>query len=231
MTLYLHTGEGTDAVAITTSNAPGGSNNWAGVTKNATATNEYDTAQYMHGSSSILLASPTTGTDRAYFRWDYTAQSAVAARVYARFSAWPTTSSQSFIVFNTSGSTRIASVALTTSGYLLAQDSTASTVASSGTVALDTWHRIEAVVDRGASTVTVRRYVGESTSIADSATFSAANLTPGDIGMTVFGKFSTSGTIPSFWFDSLKVSTGSTSWIGPEVVTTPVTFGRHVVIG
>lgn len=230
MAVLLHTCEGTDGVAVTTANAPGGSNNWAEVVRNATATNEFDTAQRMHGSSSILLASPTTGTDRCYVRWGFTAAGQVAVRAYFRFSGLPSTS-QNIIALNNASHTRVAALSYTQTGYLLVQDSTATTQASSGTVPLDAWQRIEVVVDRTGGTVTARRYVGESTSIADSATLTGANLTPGDIAMTVLGKYSSSGTFPSFWLDSAKVSTGTTAWIGPEVVTTPVTFGRHVVIG
>lgn len=210
----LHTCEGTDGVAITTSNAPAGSNNWGSIVVAASALAEYDTDQFMHGASSIRFASPTTGADRAMLKWD-TVTSQVVVRTYLRFSALPT-SQQIIVNLLATGSVTQASVRLSTGGVLQLQDSTATTV-SGPTLSLDTWYRVELLFDSTGAQLIMRTYLGDSLTPLATTTYTSPTIST--LAFTYFGKCSQSGTIASFWMDSLKVGLDALTWIGPEITT------------
>lgn len=218
MTTYLHTCEGTDAEAITTGNAPAGSSNFSSVTIGTSATLEYDTAVKLHGTSSIKVAAPVAGSaGRSFAYWSYDASvRKCVSRMYLYLGAAPAATSH--VMSMCSGAVRQAQTAISTARAVVLQDSGGTTKVGP-VLSLDTWYRLEQVVDEDALTFKTYIYDGEGLSPIDVVDFTSPTFTA-NLSTSFLGKFGTgsSDSAGPFWMDSLKVVTGATELIGPEVL-------------
>lgn len=218
MVWFRHSCEGADGGAITVVPSDG-SNDWSSVVKIGTGVLEYDTAQKLHNTASILCSNGTA-TDQAYFNWDYplgTAQAAIS--FYFRYAAVPTGASET--IYDTSGSTVSQfSIRLTTAGLLelVDQDGTVQTSASAPPVNI--WHRLEILANRSTGALSLNTYLDEDTTPDAnlSVTHGTSATFTEDFRTFSFGSHSTSANSSSMWFDSVRMQS-TTSEIGPWVTS------------
>lgn len=227
MTTYRNPCEGASEVDVATTGAPSGYDNWAAITKGASGVLKYDTSQAVNGGSSIRF-SASTASDQSRVRWDLSSVSTYAVRGYFRLSAAPS-ATQSLIVMADGSAVQQMQVRVTANRYLLIQDSIGANAVTGPQVDLDAWYRIESVVNNSTSTVDMRVFAGHSATALGTWTVSGA--TSAAIVYAQFGKAGTGATIADAWMDDIHVETGSTSWIGPSVLPTPVTYARRLIIG
>lgn len=218
MAVYTYSGNGTDGTTITTTGAPSGSWNWTYRTLDASCTLEFDSAQAAHGTASMLV-NTVTGS-RAFGVFNFTGSDQVMFRGYFRWSALSSTN-QTFVSINNGSSVRIAALTLDTSNRVCVQDNT-SNVTTGSAVSLNTWYRMELKVDRTNTVLTGWVYEGESAVPAQTISFTTPSLGSVNIAQLVVGKYNTSNQMGPMWADSLEVRTGTTTLIGPEASSSPL---------
>lgn len=224
--------EGTDETTVSVANSGGTSGTaWTDVTIVTGGTLVYDTAQAMHGTTALRhQTGATSGTTT--MSWDSTVVGNVA-RLYGRFYLrLSTNGSARSLARVRNGFTQVMRIQMAAGGALEMRNTGNSVVAtSSGTLAINTWYRIEYDCRPGTSqTNTIRVYTGDSTTVlfefSGTGDFSSGTT----VNEATFGNNGAAANLTAAWYDSMAAS--DTGWIGPETsLAVPVgDFGQVAVV-
>lgn len=211
---FTNNAEGADGTPVTTASTTGGTQ-WNTVIKGTTGIVEYDSAHKMVGDTAIKFGS-TADADRGHVWWSGfspTTTQKISVRFYGYFTSFTTYST--ICAVQETDSTRVASFSVNNTGKITLTDSPGETVESAGVLQFGVWYRFELIVDLTAPLITLKTFVGHSTT--PDPTLSATKIpdTATDlIQRVMFGKYST-GLSCTFWLDEMAVNTESVVPIGP----------------
>jgi hypothetical protein len=210
--------EGTDSTQISTGNSAN-PNAFDTIVGSGTPV-VYDTAQFMHGTSSALITQDASPAEHACY-WtsgSIGTQSVLYGRVYYRHPAVP---ANNFHLVQFWGAATGGCVDINTDGRVAVVDSTFTNKGSSAlTLSTDTWYRIEFHYQGHASTgeIDVNVYAGDSTTLFDTAGGVAGNFRT-DINAVGFGTNAVAAN-HVFWFDDVQLNgTGLPGPSGTESTT------------
>lgn len=187
-----------------------------------TGTTFYNTVQGgANGTSTSYQV--TTGTGSQSVGWTTTGGTQAALRSYIYMTAYPTTTNY-IHRFASATNTSLGWSGISTTGLLASRfEGSGSTTNASGTIPLNTWVRIETLIDTVAGTATSAWYIGSSTTPGGIATDTdTPNSTPVTRGE--FGKLLSTAN-SAMYFDDLAFRINTSAFIGPAggvVEATPV---------
>lgn len=159
-----------------------------------------------------------TGT-KAFFSWTGLSATQISTRHYIRFPAAPTVDVQIFTVRNSTAF--MASLNLTTTRTIAVRSGDGVLLYTSPALAVDTWYRLEAAFEAGASATTGKVWfayyaLDSTTPVATMFTSTNANVGTTPFTSVNIGKLSTTGNYDAY-IDSLKVDTATTALLGPNI--------------
>lgn len=174
-----------------------------------------------------FAASPAT--DQSGAQWDYSAATALGARIYfTTGSALPTSGNLPVIFQALSGMTVVVYIDYTSTGrFNLRDGSTLLDQTSSGTIVANETYRLELTVNHGTGVVALGIYAGESTTPLDTLSGTSAVL-GASTSMVRLGKLN-SATSPTHYIDDILVTDTATMpgpWVDPAPPATPSPFKR-----
>jgi hypothetical protein len=187
----------------------------------------FDNTRAMHGSMSGKLAPAASATAR--IDYDSLNSNKLGVALYYYFTANPT--DDTYICQFNSSAGRVVSLHLASGGTLKLRDfataSTANIWASTATIPLNQWVRIEVWAQVGTTTsngqIKVAYYLGDSTTPVQSTSLTAQDLQTTNISRFSFGKFNGSAYATPFWLDDVRYDDLATDLIGPTPTGTPPT--------
>lgn len=226
---------GSDETVVTTGNSGGASGDAFDVaTASGTSTIKYDTAQQMHGTTSIRHDVDGSGSVTG-LAWNTAmgSQTDFYARFYIFRSATPANQHRLVRFLDGAGGTEAGRISWHTDGKIYSFDSTLAVPGgSSFTLTANQWLRweIHLVASTTVGQIEVKAYVGDSTSEIGTYTRTGLN-TLASIGELRIGNTITDTVGSPFWTDDFAVATGG--YIGPagsvgtagpplQVVTSPL---------
>lgn len=167
----------------------------------ASFTNEFSTAQAMHGTLSLRQAGGSAS--QSHFRWDF---SPAIDRAFFRFYfRTPTISTGRSLAQLRVGSAQALRLAL--SGSALTVNNAANTVLDTSTgLSSNTWYRVEADVQQSTGNVTINIYAGDALTTLDVLTATGASIGGGDYEEIRFGQIANATGLPDVFFDSLDAN-------------------------
>lgn len=217
MTQYTNNAEGATGhdVAITTVNSGGLSGDaFTTVSSGSGGTTRWTNTDVYRGAYSIAVAQPNAANSSIVDLQDSVASAAFAIRFYLKFDALPTVTNQQFPVAVRTTGGAAGRVEMSNTGQVRCS-ATGTSAYSVGTLAINTWYRIE-FYGSGfgtASTVcTVKAYLGDSLTEAASSVMSAAT-TAAPVQVARFGKIA-AGNVINYKMDDLAVNFGSATPLG-----------------
>lgn len=210
---------GTDGVTVSIGNSGGASGTaWSDVVITA-GTLVYESTGPVHDTMSILMT-PSAASN--VWRWNNAVVGSLTGGscgvVYINFTTLPATSTNLVLVQQTDGGSTAYRVQMLSTGFLRLVDSagTPLTTATGTAMTTGTVYRIEWQVDHGTGDWTVEGFVGDSTTVLQSATGAGASMGTASQQFT-FGR-SQSPDYTAMW-DTLAIDTTK---LGPRAVATVV---------
>ena len=163
-------------------------------------------------------------TFNAFFSWNsasFTPSLMMAQRFYVRFPAAPSVATQIMQLRNSAG--QACGLNLTTTRTLQLTNAPGTGIWNGASVlAVDTWYRVELATQAGTTTsngtVNLAFYALDSTTAIETFTASNANLGTTVLSDVRWGKSSSSGIWEGF-FDSIKIDSSSTTFLGPHITS------------
>lgn len=213
---------GTSGSAITTSDTASG-NKWDVATPGTGGTANWDNSQAVHDPLSMTFATGVTSTS-AYVAWTSGSIGSLAriwGRAYVRLPASPPTVTQVIARF-LAASAQKARIYCNTSGKLVIADS--SNVAAgttTGTVAANSWFRVEWDITSGVSNAFEFRYYAspESYTATETLTGSTTNFGAANFDEVRFGVGANFASVVGYWIDDVNVN--DIGFPGPSQLWTP----------
>nr|MBP7821110.1 hypothetical protein [Candidatus Saccharibacteria bacterium] len=201
--------DGTNGVVVTEGNS-----SYDNCFEAGSATLKYSNAQYVTPGLSARLEVPT-GNGTAACQDDHTATTVRYDRFYVRFDSFASLSGLMSLIeyYNTSNSTNVADVRVSTTGELRMRDNFI-TEATSAALAANTWHRIETSVSN--DQLTLRTFEGANLNgITPTQAFTInLNGSPtNNFNRSTVGIVSNISANWGMYIDEHKVS--SSNWVGP----------------
>lgn len=145
---------------------------------------------------------------------------AVAVRFYFRFAALPAVENNVCNIRSTGGGTGLINILLGSDGTprLGSDPSGVNPWSATGTLAVNTWYRIEVAITNPSTTTgtgTLRAYLGDTMTVVASLDLTGVNFGAGlTMGTCRFGRNKTGGGAWTFDFDDVAFQTGSATLIG-----------------
>jgi hypothetical protein len=194
----------------------------------------FDTAHAMHGTLAGKLAPAASGAAR--IDYDNLSTNTLGVALYYYFTANPT--DDTYICQFNSSAGRVVSLHLASGGTLKLRDfataSTANIWASTSTIPLNQWVRIEVWAQVGTTTsngqIKVAYYLGDSTTATGSTSLTAQDLQTTPLTRFSFGKFNASAYATPFWVDDPRYDDTATDLIGPTPAGTPPTVSATSIV-
>jgi hypothetical protein len=160
----------------------------------------------------------------SFFSWNsasFTPSLMMAQRFYVRIPSAPTAATMIMQLRNSAG--QACALNITTGRMLQMTNGLGAGIWTATTaMAVDTWYRVELAVQAGTTTsngtVNLSFYTLDSTTEIQNFTASNANLGTTNLSDVRWGKVSSTGTWEIF-FDSLKIDSSSTTFLGPHVTS------------
>jgi hypothetical protein len=206
--------EGTDETTVSTGNSGGsGGTAWTSVTIGTDVSVVYDTAQAVHGTTSIRHTTGATSAQGILF-WDTTVLGTPArlfSRFYLRLSA--TGTARALCRVRAAG-TQVLRIHYDGSVVELRRSNNNTVTAGAVTLSANAWYRVEVDCRPGvAQTNTVRLYQGDSTALLEeiggSGDFSAAAT----VDEVAFGNAAAAANLPDAWYGGIEAN--DVGWPGP----------------
>jgi hypothetical protein len=185
---------GTSGATVTTANSGGTSGDaWSTVDTPSGTSATFQTAAAYKGSRGYRITSGSANGTGASLRWSLEGWTQVRARFYVRFAALPTVEAGLVWLTNSGNAHLVAGLVLTPSGKFRVLNASYDQVfATSTSVAVNTWYRVELVVVPGTSKSngTLRfAYAAADGAAAESfASTSVYTYTAGNLGTFYVGK-------------------------------------------
>lgn len=231
-TLFEHDSEGsTDEADVTTGSGFG--TPWTTVSKVGSCTIKYDSAQAMHGTSSIRF-SRTSASDTGSIRYNHSATMArMQVRTYYHRAATETSPLKLMVFRNTS--TFMGYIEISGTGRITALNTSATLISGStatNAMLVNTWYRIEAAIKAGTTTsngtIEWSYYLGDDATAIESWSSSAVNTGIIDPIQCRFELNGSTGVPADIWLDDPAIGDGSSGWLGPSAVAPTLVMTQGV---
>lgn len=238
MKIFENNFDQANGVAVTTANSAGSGSAFGGISLNAT-TLTYSTEQHAHGSASMKVTAAGAGTGTANVT--KLALTDFAVRFYLRLTGLPN-APMNLLYAYVDASTTFSLVNLNTDGHLSFQSPLAGSTSSANysipastlTLALNHWYRIEAAVHLSSSTGSVLVEVFDGDSTTALATSNPTGIYTADAGTSVsliqLGKGTTAPVIAPYYLDGF-VLTNDLTLPGPFTAPKPSVVASAAVTG
>lgn len=185
----------------------------------------FDSAQKMHGTTSLKLDTPTSGTSSSQAQWAFTAApiTTISYRFYVRMSSLPSAAMGLMYISAAGGKHTIAIDQNGRFSWIGPVNGNIPT--STLTAAVNTWYRVEGTIVVGTGTsgsVSLKVFAGDSTTALGTANTTGIATSTDGSGITYvqFGKVTSSPVIGDYWIDDPAISDSATA-IGPYVPGNP----------